>query len=285
MDWQSIKENIKENIKETTSNIYSYLEDILIIKEYEINRDDDLITKTEMFVLRYRRILGIILLCILLYIWYNCDINKRTSNLHQTGGGNNIGTVGLFNEAEKSVKSDEQMAQERQKGKKKMSAEEIEKRKAAGQAKRNERVQQRGGSQPATPATPATPETPDTPATKSLSRWDKAKAKSQMRRSAMKDTLSKTSIGKFAEKQKGEMAEMRKAGFTKTQARAQMLYNVGAAAGEKAKEFAGWLYEILFAIAISLAICMVILPSLSFFIVGLICYFLLKSKMSSLKSA
>ena len=65
MDWQSIKENIKENIKETTSNIYSYLEDILIIKEYEINRDDDLITKTEMFVLRYRRILGIILLCII----------------------------------------------------------------------------------------------------------------------------------------------------------------------------------------------------------------------------
>ena len=60
---------------------------------------------------------------------------------------------------------------------------------------------------------------------------------------------------------------------------------VAAAAGEKAKEFAGWLYEILFAIAISLAICMVILPSLSFFIVGLICYFLLKSKMSSLKSA
>lgn len=269
MDWQSIKENIKE----TTSNIYSYLEDILIIKEYEINRDDDLITKTEMFVLRYRRILGIILLCILLYIWYNCDINKRTSNLYQTGGGNNSGIAGMFNEADKSVKSAEQMAQERQKGKKKLSAEEIEKRKAAVQGKRNERSQLIGGSQPAILAT------------KSLSRWDKAMEKSQMRLSTMKDTLAKTSIGKFGGKQKGEMAEMRKAGFTKTQAGAKMLYNVGAAAGEKFKEFAGWLYEILFAIAISLAICMVILPSLSFFIVGLICYFLLKSKMSSLKSA
>ena len=66
MDWQTIKD--------TTGNIYSYLEDILVIKEYEINQEDDLITKTEMFILRYRRILGIILLCILLYIWYKCNI-------------------------------------------------------------------------------------------------------------------------------------------------------------------------------------------------------------------
>jgi hypothetical protein len=118
-----------------------------------------------------------------------------------------------------------------------------------------------------------------------MSRWDKAKEKGKLQEGALKDKLGKTSIGKFVGKQKGEMSEMRKAGFTKTQARAKMLYNVGAAAGEKFKEFAGWLYEILFAIAISIAICMVVLPSLSFFIVGLICYFLLKSKISSLKSA
>ena len=62
-----------------------------------------------------------------------------------------------------------------------------------------------------------------------------------------------------------------------------MAYQAGAYVGEKFKEFAGWLYEILFAIAISIAICMVVLPSVSFFILGLICFILLKKKVSQVK--
>ena len=54
--------------------------------------------------------------------------------------------------------------------------------------------------------------------------------------------------------------------------------------GDKAAEFGNWLYEILFAIAISIAICMVVVPSISFFALGLICYFLLRKKMVTMKS-
>ena len=77
---------------------------------------------------------------------------------------------------------------------------------------------------------------------------------------------------------------MRAAGKSKLSVAGNMAYQAGAFVGDKAKEFAGWLYQILFAIAISIAICMVVLPSISFFIVGIICFFLLKSKISTFKS-
>jgi hypothetical protein len=54
--------------------------------------------------------------------------------------------------------------------------------------------------------------------------------------------------------------------------------------GDKLSGFANWLYEILFAIAISIAICMVILPTLSFFILALFCYILLGKKIGSVKN-
>jgi len=275
MDWQTIKD--------TTGNIYSYLEDILVIKEYEINQEDDLITKTEMFILRYRRILGIILLCILLYIWYKCNI--YTNNVVQRGGddkpdfsfsGSPEATKArLANEAiESKIRAEHEQKKKESTIKAKLEKEDSNKAEAEKKKKDEAAAANKEKDLEAAKA-----------ARKSMSRWDKAKEKGKLQEGALKDKLGKTSIGKFVGKQKGEMSEMRKAGFTKTQARAKMLYNVGAAAGEKFKEFAGWLYEILFAIAISIAICMVVLPSLSFFIVGLICYFLLKSKISSLKSA
>ena len=98
--------------------------------------------------------------------------------------------------------------------------------------------------------------------------------------SKAKDAFSKTAAGRKIQ----EMQSMRAAGKSKLSIAGNMAYQAGAYVGDKAKEFAGWLYEILFAIAISIAICMVVLPSISFFIVGIICFFLLKSKISTFKS-
>lgn len=61
-------------------------------------------------------------------------------------------------------------------------------------------------------------------------------------------------------------------------------YRKGAYAGEQFKDFSGWLYQILFSIAITIAICMIILPSLCFVIITVICFFLLKKKMAAFKS-
>jgi hypothetical protein len=92
-----------------------------------------------------------------------------------------------------------------------------------------------------------------------------------------------TEIAKLNDKILDEMKSMRDAGFSTKAIIGKNVYQAGAYAGEKFKEFAGWLYEILFAIAISIAICMVVLPSVSFFILGLICFILLKKKVSQVK--
>ena len=71
-------------------NIWEWITNIMIIKEYEINPDDTYWEQTKSFILRYRRIIGIFLLIILIYIWINCDFdNNNTTNNKQHGGGNN----------------------------------------------------------------------------------------------------------------------------------------------------------------------------------------------------
>ena len=62
------------------------------------------------------------------------------------------------------------------------------------------------------------------------------------------------------------------------------LKNIGAAGAESIRENADWFYGMLYAVAISLAICIITIPSIAFFIVGIICYVLLKNNMKSIKS-
>ena len=58
------------------------------------------------------------------------------------------------------------------------------------------------------------------------------------------------------------------------------------AAGDAAHSFADnsdMIYRILYSIAIFIVMCIVIVPSLAFIIIGVMCYFLLKSRMKSIK--
>ena len=50
------------------------------------------------------------------------------------------------------------------------------------------------------------------------------------------------------------------------------------------KEFALWMYGILYSVELSIMGCIIILPSLGFFVVGIVCYVLLKEKIGYLKS-
>ena len=173
------------NIYTYLQRIYDYVENIfintLIIKKHTININDDFLTQFKCFILRYRRIIGIILLCILLYIDSNCNnyITYTSKSKNIKGGGGQAAALSS----------------------------------AAG---------------------------------------------------TQLGTLSKSSY--------------------KTPNNNGKFYNAGAYAGNKFKDFSGWLYQFLFSIAITIAMCMIILPSLSFLIIGIICYFLFKKKMSSIKS-
>lgn len=61
------------------------------------------------------------------------------------------------------------------------------------------------------------------------------------------------------------------------------MYEYGSRAGNSAKEWSGWLYSIIYSVAISLLLCIIVVPSIAFFIIGIICYFLLKNNMKMIK--
>ena len=61
------------------------------------------------------------------------------------------------------------------------------------------------------------------------------------------------------------------------------MYEYGSRAGNSAKEWSGWFYSVVYSIAISLLLCIIVVPSIGFFVIGIICYFLLKNKMKVIK--
>lgn len=251
------------------SNIVNLLEDWLVSKEYEIDTDDDLITKTQIFILRYRRIIGILLLIILLYIGFNCDFghNRRSKTNNedkyvdkyvvQNGGSGDTAAM-IKHKLTEGIKAERSLA----KNKADITAQLV--KEDANKAQSDETQKKKDIKD----------------ARKQMSFFDKKKL-DYSGKNALTSKASKA-IGNtdIAKKFKG----MREAGFSKKAILGKSIYNVGSYAGEKFKEFSGWLYQILFAIAISIAICMVVIPSLSFFIIGIICFFLLKSKISGFKS-
>lgn len=96
--------------------------------------------------------------------------------------------------------------------------------------------------------------------------------------------LGKSKLGKFASGKMSEISALKGMGMSKAGIAKELAGQAGQYAVDKFKDFSGWLYEILFALAISIAICMIIVPSIAFFALGLICYFLLRKKILSIKA-
>jgi len=241
-----------DNFNNCLNNIANLLKEWLVSKEYIINSDDDLITQTKMFILRYRRIIGIIIIIILLYIGLNCDLSNE-NYLQKGGSGITVSAKTMQSVAKaeaKAAKTAEQAAKTA--AKKAEKAAEAEEKVVKTQAKALMKQERKDEKKTA------------------------FKAMRQEKINELQNKYNKTALGRLSVKSN--------AGFSKKAILGKSIYNVGSYAGEKFKEFSGWLYQILFAIAISIAICMVVLPSLSFFIIGIICFFLLKSKISGFKS-
>jgi hypothetical protein len=288
---QSIITSSKNAIINVVINTYDYLDNILVFKEYEINPDDDLITQTKMFILRYRRIIGILLLIILLYMGFNCNFGRgkgkgenadsnenRKENVQKGGDFSFSGSEELT----KARIANEQFANDvTKKYQEKKKKDEIEAK--LKKADDNKAAKDKADSDKKSADAAEQKKKDDKAAYKKLSFLEKKKLDYSGKGSLSskgKEAFARTSAGRKIQ----EMKDMRASGKSKFAVAGNMAYQAGAYVGDKAKEFAGWLYEILFAIAISIAICMVVLPSISFFIVGIICFFLLKSKISTFKS-
>jgi len=94
----------------------------------------------------------------------------------------------------------------------------------------------------------------------------------------------------MADKGKAKMAESKAKMSEKGKAfakKAGSLKTYSNAVGDVANKFAensDIIYRVLYAIAFFVIICIVIVPTLAFLIIGVICYFLLKDRMKEIKA-
>ena len=256
-------------------NGYTYLEDLLIIKEHEIKSSDDWITKSKHFLLRYRRIIGIVMLSIVIYLALYCEpvnlennVYSREEFVQKGGAGLDFGkySFGAIEEESKAtsarIEAQKKSIMESHTAQK-QAQEEIAKQEKADAEKKNK--------------ADAEQKELERKAFKSMSYTDKLALKRQDSVNKFMETKSGKTLGKFAGKSKMGKAAMLGKGIGKG------AYKVGAYIGETAKEYSQIFYQILFAVVITVCILMIFLPSLSFFFLGLVCYFLLKKKMANLK--
>ena len=349
------------SLKNISVSLWILLNDIFIIHEYEIDKDAPITERIKIFILRYRRIIGVILFCILLYIMIYCENyygdnnndnnndNDNDKNMHKGGGGSNM-FGSLFEEDTKQKKIQEAKAAgeekrlERQKKKeaivepnkgfneeqykkqleidnrksklkeeyeaKKMEAKKIEDNKKALEMKEKADIEDKITKESRIDELKKKGITGRT----SDERKELQSLKKEMGHSekpnALKSILGKSapakgigmlgSAGKkglqmgsrattaIGESLKEKKIEKGGKSFKDLKSKGMMsessIGKAGYAVSGAAKEYAGWFYHILFSIAISLAFCIIFIPSLSFFIIGLICYVLFKRAVSNYKA-
>jgi hypothetical protein len=242
----------------TITNIHNYLIDTDII----INDDDNFINKIKNYLLKYKRIIAIIFVIILLLIGYYCDYTylqiKRSfkdDNYILTGGavgstfGQKIKTG--FSKAGQSIKSGLQKTGRAIKA-------------APGKAGR------------AIKAAPGKLGTGLKMAAKKTFALKKPSTVSKIQKSKAAQSISK-GVSKVGQVLKtGKMAAL-KAGVSGTK-------NFIGNRAQDFKEFSPWFFSIMYTIALTIMGFIIILPSIGFFVVGLICYVILKDKITYIKS-
>jgi len=318
-------------------NIWEWITDIMIIKEYEINPDDTYWEQTKSFILRYRRIIGIFLLIILIYIWIYCDFdnNDNTTNNKQHGGGNNKPFSGFDNSLSATTKPEPaqepaQAPNQQKKSKQKPSEQEqlnnykkslvmdnqkkdIEKE---YQAQKDQKAKEEANIQLKIATDKRISEIQSKKSKSKLgligidkrTKEEKAEIKSIKKQGRTEYKQASEDVKKAEKALKSAVTDENKAKAEAALEKAKSVkldkstalgakksiksygksiagssYNMGSRAVDSIKENAGWFYQILFSIAISLIICIIVIPSISFFFIALICFFLLKHKMANLK--
>ena len=235
--------NYNYNLEDIINNISNYFIDKQII----IKDDDDFETKTKNYLLKYKRIIGLVLLILLIIIGYNCDpynirnmnINMNMNNI-QHGGANTPPPL----------------------------------------------PPPRGSpAQPAPQVPPKDPlstvgKRPPPPPPPKKTFKEKVKAKMDKSATAHKAgyELKKEKAKAAKEAFKTKSKEMGKKAIS-----ASTYYDAGAAAAHKFTDNADLIYQIFYSFALFILICIVTIPALAFVVVGLICFVLLKDKIKGVK--
>jgi hypothetical protein len=201
--------------------IYNYFIDNDIDNYIKIKKNDTVKNKIKYFLLKYKRIIGLVLLIILLIIGYFCNPYNIDTNDNNFFSDNNTQTGGALSAVLSAGPS------------------------VAGAA----------GSAGAA-------EAPKGFIAKQGAKYDK-------RQKDKKEWQDK----KISQLKSGAKAAVSPSTY----------YDAGAVAARAIKQNADFIYQIFYAIAMFIIICIVTLPAIGFFIVGIFCYFLLKNKIKTFK--
>ena len=220
-------------VQEYHNYIYNYMYHYLIDTKIKIYENDTLSIKFQKILLKYKRIIAIVLLIILLIIGYQCDIyyifiNKKEKTCILHGGDGNAAPAA-----------------------------------AAAAAPAAAAV-----SAAAAAAAPAA-------AAAASAAADAVKPK------AKKGKLYKS---KYASKIKAgakNAAAATKSGIMNAPAN---LKAFGQRRAEDIKDLAPWFYGIIYSISIALLSFLIFMPTIGFIVVGIVCFALLKEKISYIKS-
>ena len=295
-----------DEIKQFLETSYESIRDYLIDKEIEIKEEDPFIEKSEKYLIKYKRLIGLVLLIILILIPYFCFGDD--DEIIQSGG-----TVEEEAEAkEKAERAAKARALLTDKmadkvsfatAKKQIQTKQREDKLTSMKTEREGRYS-KGLISGLTKAKDAEGQYNnyrggiEKGAQNEKYKREEKKQEKRDKQAARIGEISEK-IGKYKEKgshllaldkfndadTKGKKAA---AAFTSasriTGAAGKKVYNLGAYAGEKVKENAEWFYGILYTIAMAVAIFLLVVPSIAFFAVGIMCYFLLKGKIGYFKS-
>ena len=246
--------NYNYNLEYIINNINNYFIDSSII----IKDNDNFETKTKNYLLKYKRIIGLVLLILLLIIGYKCDpYNIRNINTIQYGGSS-------------------------------VSPPPVPPRLGAPPPLPPPRGTPPTVNRASKPKDPLStvgkraPPPPPTPPKKTIKDKVKGKiAKSSIAHQAgyeLKKDKAKAMGKAFTDKSK----EIGKKALT-LKTYTGSIYDAGAGAAHKFTDNADLIYQIFYAFALFILVCIITIPAIAFVVVGLICFVLLKDKIKAVK--
>lgn len=248
--------NNSNNFNDYINIFYDKINNYFIDNEIIINDNDDNYIKFKKYLVKYKRIIGVILLIILLSIGYCCDFDFSNNESNSYGNDNdndnkNIQKGGALNHAAMVAAARAESA-----GKRALAA-------AAEAAAKLDKAD--------ADAATATAAKEAKDAKSKLGFGSKSRAKLDMKLDKVGKTIGKIKSVKAKDVKKGITT-----GATK-------MFDAGAAAAQGFKDNSDVIYQVFYSIAIFIVLCIVAIPSVALLGIGIICYFLLKDKMKTLK--
>ena len=262
------------NISNFLDTSWKAITDYFINTQININNNDDYKTKFEKFLLKYKRIIGLVLLIILLiigYYYYTYNNYNNDANIIQKGGGSETPAAAPATAETAAAAPAAAPAPAPAPALAAAAEPAADKKKGIGDYKK---------------------EAIDKKAISKLAKVDASKAKYTAGKASLKKAIGKSAgnikaagTGLGMSGKKGAVARYATGAVSKgVSGSISAVRNVGAAGAQSIRENADWFYGMLYAVAISLVVCIITIPSIAFFICGLICYVLLKNNMKAIKS-